>query len=99
MRRLELASRSVCSICEVSGVAAGPPDGEFGVIWISAAGGGLGNRGEVGASDMVKRGASVMVCDCDGDVVEAGRLAIQGDGVGLAGVDFRQELGKCIIPL
>jgi hypothetical protein len=65
MRRLELASRSVCSICDVSGVAAGPPDGEFGVIWISAAGGGLGNRGEAGASDMVNGGASTMTCDDD----------------------------------
>lgn len=53
MRRLELASSSVCSECVVWGLAAGPPEGDLGPIWISAGGGGLGNRGELGASDMV----------------------------------------------
>lgn len=49
----ELASICDCSISVVARVAAGPPDGEFGPIWISAGGGGLGRRGELGARDMV----------------------------------------------
>lgn len=53
IRREELASRCDCSISVVARVAAGPPEGEFGPIWISAGGGGLGRRGELGARDMV----------------------------------------------
>lgn len=49
----ELASICDCSISVVASVAAGPPDGEFGPIWISAGGGGLGRRGELGARDMM----------------------------------------------
>lgn len=49
----ELASMCDCSISVVASVAAGPPDGEFGPIWISAGGGGLGRRGELGARDMM----------------------------------------------
>jgi hypothetical protein len=56
MRRFELASRRLCSICAECRLAAGPPEGEFGVIWISAAGGGLGSRGELGASAMTMSG-------------------------------------------
>lgn len=58
IRRLELASSSVCSEGVVSGLAAGPPEGDLGPIWISAAGGGLGNRGELGARDMFAEGAN-----------------------------------------
>lgn len=50
----ELASICDCSISVVANVAAGPPDGEFGPIWISAGGGGLGKRGELGARDMME---------------------------------------------
>jgi hypothetical protein len=56
IRRLELASSCVCSCGVVWGLAAGPPDGDLGPIWISAAGGGLGSRGELGASDMAVGG-------------------------------------------
>lgn len=52
--RFALASSSDCSIWVVSSVAAGPPDGELGVIWISAGGGGLGSLGELGANAIVK---------------------------------------------
>lgn len=50
----ELASICDCSISVVANVAAGPPDGECGPIWISAGGGGLGKRGELGARDMME---------------------------------------------
>lgn len=50
MRLLELVSSCVCSCGDVSGLTAGPPDGDLG---ISAAGGGLGNRGELGGSDIM----------------------------------------------
>lgn len=50
----ELASICDCSISVVASVAALPPDGEFGPIWISAGGGGLGRRGEFGARDMME---------------------------------------------
>lgn len=56
MRRLELASRRDCSMAVVSRVAAGPPEGELGPSWISAGGGGLGRRGELGASDIFDGG-------------------------------------------
>jgi hypothetical protein len=50
----ELASICDCSISVVASVAAGPPEGECGPIWISAGGGGLGRRGELGARDMME---------------------------------------------
>jgi len=53
MRRREWSSRTVCSISVGSGLAAAPPEGLLGPIWISAGGGGLGRRGELGASAMV----------------------------------------------
>lgn len=53
MRRLAFASRAVCSICE--GERA-PIMGDLGPIWISAGGGGLGSRGELGGRDMESDG-------------------------------------------
>lgn len=53
IRRLEWASMTDCSISVACKVAGGPPDGEFGVIWISAVGGGLGKRGELGARAII----------------------------------------------
>jgi hypothetical protein len=55
MRRLALVSMAVCSIWADWRAALGPISGELGVIWISAAGGGLGSRGELGGSDMASR--------------------------------------------
>lgn len=52
MRRLELASSRDCSNGVEWRLAAGPPEGELGAIWISAGGGGLGSRGELGARAM-----------------------------------------------
>lgn len=60
IRREELASRCDCSISVVARVAAGPPEGEFGPIWISAGGGGLGRRGELGARDMIWKCSAVL---------------------------------------
>lgn len=55
MRRRELASMMVCSICCVSRLAGLPAiDGDLGPIWISAGGGGLGSRGLLGACDIVE---------------------------------------------
>jgi hypothetical protein len=48
MRRLALVSMAVCSIW----AALGPIMGDLGPIWISAGGGGLGSRGELGGNDM-----------------------------------------------
>lgn len=53
MRLLELASRSVCSIWAACRPTVTPPEGDLGPSWISAAGGGLGSRGELGASAIV----------------------------------------------
>lgn len=53
MRRFALASSKLCSISVVCRFAVAPPEGDLGPIWISAAGGGLGSRGELGASAMV----------------------------------------------
>lgn len=53
MRLCELASRTVCSICAACGLTVAPPDGGLGLIWISAGGGGLGRRGELGARAMM----------------------------------------------
>lgn len=50
MRRLALASMAVCSISCPWRIAFGPKEGDFGPIWISAGGGGLGSRGELGGS-------------------------------------------------
>lgn len=50
---LELASSKLCSNSVVVRLAGGPPEGDFGPIWISAGGGGLGSRGELGASAML----------------------------------------------
>lgn len=44
---------SDCSGCMAWRLAAGLPDGDFGPIWISAGGGGLGSRGELGGTDMM----------------------------------------------
>lgn len=55
MRRLEFASSTDCSISVAWRLAGAPPEGEFGLIWISAGGGGLGRRGELGASAIVKQ--------------------------------------------
>ena len=52
MRRLAFVSMVVCSIWAAWRVALGPMSGELGVIWISAGGGGLGSRGELGGSAM-----------------------------------------------
>ena len=71
MRLLELASRMLCSNWEAWRLAAGSPDGEFGPIWISAGGGGLGSRGELGASAMVELDG---VCREDANVAGAARL-------------------------
>ena len=46
MRRLAFVSMAVCSIWEAW------MSGDLGVVWISAAGGGLGSRGELGGSAM-----------------------------------------------
>lgn len=59
MRRFAFASIVVCSICCACRLAA-PSDGDFGPIWISAAGGGLGSRGELG-------GGIVAAIATDGD--------------------------------
>lgn len=52
-----------CSICCCAKVA---PEaaGDLGPIWISAAGGGLGSRGELGGSAMAGGGVCVCVCVC-----------------------------------
>lgn len=47
MRRLAAASICVCSIC-CACCALAPMDGDLGLIWISAGGGGLGSLGELG---------------------------------------------------
>lgn len=52
MRRLELVSTVVCSICDAWRAALGAISGDLGPIWISAGGGGLGSRGELGGIDM-----------------------------------------------
>jgi len=52
MRRFAFASMAVCSISWPCRAALGPIAGDFGVIWISAGGGGLGSRGELGGSDI-----------------------------------------------
>lgn len=61
MRRLELASRRDCSVGFVSRCAIAPPEGELGPIWISAGGGGLGSRGELGANAMIGVGVELFV--------------------------------------
>lgn len=50
MRRFALASMAVCSMSCPWRIAFGPKEGDFGPIWISAGGGGLGSRGELGGS-------------------------------------------------
>lgn len=60
----ELASICDCSISVVANVAAGPPDGEFGPIWFSAGGGGLGKRGELGARDMMEEEVRPQLSRC-----------------------------------
>lgn len=52
MRRLAFVSMAVCSIWAAWRAALGPIMGDLGPIWISAGGGGLGSRGELGGSDM-----------------------------------------------
>lgn len=64
MRRLAFESTRFCSICVVAGSAAAPPDGELGPIWISAGGGGLGSRGELGARAMVRLVCMGAACVC-----------------------------------
>lgn len=54
MRRLELASISDCSIGQAWRFDCAPIEGDLGPIWISAGGGGLGSRGELGAIDMLR---------------------------------------------
>lgn len=61
MRRLELASMRDCSIGEASRFDCAPMEGDLGPIWISAGGGGLGSRGELGAIAIVKGGDGVVV--------------------------------------
>lgn len=61
MRRLELASMRDCSIGEASRFDCAPIEGDLGPIWISAGGGGLGSRGELGAIAIVKGGDRVVV--------------------------------------
>lgn len=51
-RRFAFASSRPFSICRPWWFAAAPPDGEPGPIWISAVGGGLGSRGELGGIAM-----------------------------------------------
>jgi hypothetical protein len=51
MRRLAFVSMVVCSIWAAWRAALGPIRGDLGPIWISAGGGGLGSRGELGGSD------------------------------------------------
>lgn len=53
MRRLALASAMVCSICCCWRLAVVPSPGDLGPIWISAGGGGLGNRGELMIIDLL----------------------------------------------
>ena len=53
IRRLEAASIWDCSICCTWELAFGPMEGDGGPIWISAGGGGLGSRGELGGIDML----------------------------------------------
>lgn len=50
--RFAFASSRPFSICDPCRLAAAPPDGEPGPIWISAVGGGLGSRGELGGIAM-----------------------------------------------
>lgn len=59
-RRFAFASSRPFSICSPWWFAAAPPDGEPGPIWISAVGGGLGSRGELGGIAMaVYRNCSI----------------------------------------
>lgn len=51
-RRFAFASSRPFSICDPWWFAAAPPEGEPGPIWISAVGGGLGSRGELGGIAM-----------------------------------------------
>ena len=62
MRRFALASAIVCSISCACRLAVVFKPGDLGPSWISAGGGGLGNRGELGGRvDMMieRRGPSL----------------------------------------
>lgn len=106
MRRLELASSSDCSMAVVSRVAGGPPEGELGPIWISAGGGGLGRRGELGANDMFEAGeaeaAQAQVgrwCDevSRTECLLGGYLGqVQETRMALDRCILRRELGTCM---
>ena len=54
-------------------IAFGPKEGDFGPIWISAGGGGLGSRGELGGSAIWvegddERAAEALGAELEGDV-------------------------------
>lgn len=50
--RAALASSILCSIALSCPLDESPRDGDFGPIWISVRGGGLGSRGELGGRDI-----------------------------------------------
>ena len=91
-RRFELASRSVCSICVGCRLAAAPPEGDLGPSWISAGGGGLGSRGELGASAMLKIGVSWSDCEVNG-VVEVCAKGCARRKLSLIRIDCNPSVG------
>ena len=75
MRRLALVSMAVCSIWAAWRAASGPIIGDLGPIWISAGGGGLGSRGELGGNDIATWNS---IRDSDTSAMSKARVVCRG---------------------